>query len=197
MSQRNTMHEQILFDCDHTCCVCHDPESEPRHVHHIDGDPRNDQYDNLAVLCAKHHDKATRLGGLGRQLSRDAVAKYRDDWVAQVRSNKRASGWTDKWGYGAEKGSAKTKAIIPSPPFGFSGPWRIGYGTRTARCQHGHLRICIKGPGKKAYTEVISITDPGRFQRDYEAYRSKAVGTFRVKIDAHTEWWWVRVQELR
>jgi hypothetical protein len=40
----------VLFDNDHTCCVCRQYHKDVQ-LHHIDGDNRNNDQSNLAVLC--------------------------------------------------------------------------------------------------------------------------------------------------
>jgi hypothetical protein len=53
-------------------------------IHHIDEDPSNDSFDNLAVLCLECHTETQLHGGFHRKLDGDQVTLYRDDWFALV-----------------------------------------------------------------------------------------------------------------
>jgi hypothetical protein len=78
-------HAQILFDCDRTCCICHDRTRKHVQVHHIDGNNGNDSYQNLAVLCLECHNDTMLKGGFGRKLSPTEVIMYRNDWISQIK----------------------------------------------------------------------------------------------------------------
>lgn len=74
---------EILFQQDHTCCIC---QVRGRHVqlHHLDEDPSNNAKANLAVLCTECHNDTMVRGGFGRKLNAQEVRKFRDDWVKRV-----------------------------------------------------------------------------------------------------------------
>jgi hypothetical protein len=74
----------VLFEQDHTCCVCREPGKHVQ-IHHIDEDPSNNSSRNLAVLCLEHHNDTQMSGGFGRKLSPATVTLYRDEWVETVR----------------------------------------------------------------------------------------------------------------
>ncbi len=78
---------QVLIANSHACCVCHRTSVQ---LHHIDGDPGNNDASNLACLCMDHHDSATSKTGLTRKLMPDHVAKYKSDWEARCRKDIRA-----------------------------------------------------------------------------------------------------------
>jgi hypothetical protein len=82
---------QILFDCDRVCCICHDRTRKQIQVHHIDSDNKNNEYQNLAVLCLECHGDTMLKGGFGRKLSDVEVRMYRDDWISQISAEKRAN----------------------------------------------------------------------------------------------------------
>jgi hypothetical protein len=76
---------QVIFKSDRRCCVC---QKLGDHIHHIDGNPANSVFDNLAFLCFKHHNKATIEKSLNKKLTSKTVIKYRDHWYKVV-ENKR------------------------------------------------------------------------------------------------------------
>ncbi|HET7552355.1 MAG TPA: HNH endonuclease signature motif containing protein [Gemmatimonadaceae bacterium] len=81
-----------MFESDRTCCVCADHRvRQAVQVHHIDGDPGNNAFENLAVLCLQHHHEATVGPGLGRGLSPTLIRQYRDVWYANVRKRRQAA----------------------------------------------------------------------------------------------------------
>lgn len=75
--------DAILFEFDKSCCICKDRNKSVQ-IHHIDGNPANNDLDNLAVLCLEHHDEAHIKGGLGAQTSPGLIKKYRDEWLGIV-----------------------------------------------------------------------------------------------------------------
>jgi hypothetical protein len=80
---------QVLFVSDRTCCICRDG-SKPVQIHHIDEDPSNTVFGNLAVLCFDCHRDTQIRGGFDRKLDGEQVTLYRDDWLRVV-ARKRAS----------------------------------------------------------------------------------------------------------
>lgn len=73
----------VQFDFDRTCCVCH-LSGKHYQVHHIDENPANNEYDNLAVLCLECHAQTQVKGGFGKRLSARVVRRYRDHWLSVV-----------------------------------------------------------------------------------------------------------------
>jgi hypothetical protein len=63
------------------CCVC---RRIGHHIHHIDGDKRNHDFENLALLCFDCHHEASIRGGLKRRLTASEIRKLRADWYAAV-----------------------------------------------------------------------------------------------------------------
>ena len=76
---------EVVDAAGNMCCVCRGPAAAGLHIHHIDGDPGNNDLSNLAVLCLDHHSLAHTQGGFGRRLDARLVAYYRDTWEAAVR----------------------------------------------------------------------------------------------------------------
>lgn len=74
---------QVQFASDRTCCVCR-VKGKPFQIHHIDENPSNNDFKNLAVLCLECHNETQLRGGFGRKLNADQVILYRDDWLIQV-----------------------------------------------------------------------------------------------------------------
>jgi len=48
------------------------------HIHHLDGNPSNNNIDNLALLCFEHHNMASVTGNLSKKLSRLTILNYRE-----------------------------------------------------------------------------------------------------------------------
>ena len=74
---------QVQFASDRTCCVCR-IKGKPFQIHHIDENPANNDFKNLAVLCLECHNETQIRGGFGRKLNAEQVILYRDDWLIQV-----------------------------------------------------------------------------------------------------------------
>jgi hypothetical protein len=68
---------RLLVANQHSCCVCGGGGVQ---IHHIDSNPSHNDYQNLAVLCTCHHDKATAPSGLTAKLTPSEIRKYKDDW---------------------------------------------------------------------------------------------------------------------
>ena len=85
--QRTSIPEEletkVSFASNLTCCVCKD-RSKRTQFHHIDENPSNNVFENLAVLCFDCHDEAHIKGGVGRKLTPAVVTKYRDEWLKDV-----------------------------------------------------------------------------------------------------------------
>ena len=74
---------KALFQHDRTCCVCRQ-RGKPVQLHHMDENPANHSFENLAVLCFDCHRETQIRGGFDRKLDRDQVALYRADWLRVV-----------------------------------------------------------------------------------------------------------------
>jgi DNA-binding Lrp family transcriptional regulator len=59
-------------------------KGKPFQIHHIDENPANNEFRNLAVLCLECHNETQIRGGFGRKLNADQIILYRDDWLIQV-----------------------------------------------------------------------------------------------------------------
>jgi hypothetical protein len=70
----------ILLANRHACCVCQKPRVQ---LHHIDGDPANNDPANIASLCLDHHDMASMQVGLTKKLQPDEVRAYKATWEAR------------------------------------------------------------------------------------------------------------------
>jgi hypothetical protein len=73
----------VMFASDSACCVCRE-RGKAVQVHHVDEDPSNNTFANLAVLCLECHNQTQLSGGFGRKLNADVVIKYREEWLARV-----------------------------------------------------------------------------------------------------------------
>jgi|GEM_PF-2309323 len=68
----------ILFNSDRTCCLCR--KSNSVQIHHLDGDPSNQEVHNLVVLCLVCHDTVTKKGGITRGYPSGYLRKVQDEW---------------------------------------------------------------------------------------------------------------------
>jgi hypothetical protein len=77
------MAAKVLFAADRTCCICR--VEKKVQIHHIDGDPSNNDFNNLAVICLHCHSEAHSTGGFVRRLTPDLVRLYNNSWRAIVK----------------------------------------------------------------------------------------------------------------
>jgi hypothetical protein len=71
--------DKVLAANRHLCCICH-IESRAVQIHHIDGDPTNNDIKNLAVLCTQHHEEVERKSPQGKGYRPSEVAIYKEQW---------------------------------------------------------------------------------------------------------------------
>ena len=81
MSKRVPLKEsvklEIISRCNNRCCICQAPFVQ---IHHIDGDPSNNDLDNLAPLCPNCHDQAGLKRPLSNRLTPERIKKLRNMW---------------------------------------------------------------------------------------------------------------------
>jgi len=81
---------EIISKCNNCCCVC-----QTHHLvqfHHIDGDPSNNDIDNMAPLCPNCHSRAHSNSQLTNNLTDLRIKQIRDIWYAYCEQRKEASG---------------------------------------------------------------------------------------------------------
>lgn len=71
--------DELMYRNRHTCCLCHTPRKHVQ-IHHIDGDPSNFRFGNLAVLSLDCHSLVSSNEGLGRQYTPGEVVRYKEQW---------------------------------------------------------------------------------------------------------------------
>jgi hypothetical protein len=76
---------EVLAANHHTCCICRERRKHVQ-IHHIDGDPSNNDPENLAVVCLDDHSRVTGNEGLGRSFKPGEVAKYKRQWEGTCRA---------------------------------------------------------------------------------------------------------------
>lgn len=64
------------------CAVCQDRGMQ---IHHIDKDHSNNAFDNLVLLCMKHHDEAHTKRELSANLTADQLKRIRNRWYEKVK----------------------------------------------------------------------------------------------------------------
>ncbi len=75
---------EILFLNRHSCCICQDKGKDVQ-IHHIDGDNKNNDIANLAILCLDCHSRVTGKHGLGKSYSTLEVKRYKKEWEAIIK----------------------------------------------------------------------------------------------------------------
>ena len=70
---------EVMFASDRTCCVCR-LEKNKCQIHHIDENPKNNDLDNLAVLCVFSHIDAHNKAPFVRNLKPDLIRLYNSSW---------------------------------------------------------------------------------------------------------------------
>ncbi len=70
---------KVIFASDRTCCVCR-LEKHKIQIHHIDGNPKNNVFDNLAVICVHCHIEAHSKAQFVRSLTPDLIRFYNSSW---------------------------------------------------------------------------------------------------------------------
>jgi hypothetical protein len=81
-----TFAARVLFEADRTCCVCRGHTHVQ--IHHIDDDPSNNDFENLAVLCFDCHRDTQIRGGFDRKLDAEQIKLYRRAWLEHVRNTR-------------------------------------------------------------------------------------------------------------
>lgn len=77
---------EILFKNQSVCCVC---QKSGVQIHHIDGDPSNNNLPNLCVLCVEHHAQASSIGTMTKGLDAGLLRKYKSEWEGLVLRRRR------------------------------------------------------------------------------------------------------------
>jgi hypothetical protein len=75
----NDLSDEVMYDSNMTCCVCRDQGKETV-IHHIDGDPSNNERGNLAVLCMQDHNDAHTKHAFARNLTPGLIRRYDASW---------------------------------------------------------------------------------------------------------------------
>ncbi len=83
-----TVADEVMVECDRTCCVCR--RHEAVQIHHLNEVPDDHRFENLAPLCFDCHDATQITGGFGRRLRGGEVRIARDQWYATVRQRREA-----------------------------------------------------------------------------------------------------------
>jgi 5-methylcytosine-specific restriction endonuclease McrA len=80
--------DKILVRCRHQCCICQAPVVA---IHHADENPSNNKEDNLIPLCGNCHDRASKKGGLSRNITPAQLLIYKRGWELEVEIAKRTA----------------------------------------------------------------------------------------------------------
>jgi hypothetical protein len=80
---------EVLSRANNRCCVCQVPFVQ---FHHIDEDPSNNDFDNLAPLCPNCHSQAHSTSALTSNLTASRIKLLRDRWYSYCVNRKEVSG---------------------------------------------------------------------------------------------------------
>lgn len=80
-----SLEAEVLFKSDLKCCVC---RKRGDHIHHIDGNPSNNNIENLVFLCFPHHDEATITNSLRKKLRPKTIIKFRIQHYAEIENDR-------------------------------------------------------------------------------------------------------------
>ncbi len=72
---------KVLHDSAYVCALCQKPGC---HIHHIDGDPSNNDERNLICICTSHHDEAHTKRELSRNITQSDLIHAKSRWNATV-----------------------------------------------------------------------------------------------------------------
>lgn len=86
---------EVMFASDRTCCVCRNPARKTE-IHHIDSDPSNNAFNNLAVVCKDCQSDAHTIHSFARNLTPQAVLLYNESWRQLVSTRLKVGEDTDK-----------------------------------------------------------------------------------------------------
>lgn len=93
MSKRKTISQrlriELLYIFGRSCCICQQHFLKLQ-IHHIDGDPGNNDPENLIVLCKQHHDEVETSGGNAIQYSEKELKRWRKEWLELVQRRRKA-----------------------------------------------------------------------------------------------------------
>jgi hypothetical protein len=74
---------EVLTSCRRRCCLCFGLKGvasiKRGQICHLDRDPSNNDKDNLAYLCLKHHDEYDSRTSQSKGLTIEEVRRYRDE----------------------------------------------------------------------------------------------------------------------
>lgn len=79
---------EVIFQSNRQCCV---DQKRGDHIHHIDSDSSNYDFNNLALLCFDCHNEASLKGSLRKKLTPKAIIKFRDHHYSVIQNNRRLS----------------------------------------------------------------------------------------------------------
>ena len=79
----------ILSRSNNRCCVCQTPFVQ---FHHIDEDPSNNDFDNIAPLCPNCHSQTHSHSTMTINLTSSRLKVLRDRWYSYCENRKDASG---------------------------------------------------------------------------------------------------------
>jgi hypothetical protein len=79
---------EVLFQSDRLCCI---DQKRGDHIHHIDGNNSNNEFDNLVLLCFDCHNEASISGSLRKKLTPNTIHKYRDHHYNVIKNKRELS----------------------------------------------------------------------------------------------------------
>ena len=84
---------EILFRNQSVCCVC---QKSGVQIHHIDGNPANNSFSNLCILCIEHHAEASSKSNMVKALSPTLLMKYKAEWEGRLARKRQLRAFDEK-----------------------------------------------------------------------------------------------------
>lgn len=95
MSKRTNIPEKIvselLFISGRKCCLCKAYAGKNIQLHHIDGDPSNNDQSNLIPLCLNCHSEVQTKSFMGRNYSADELKRHRFNCLEKYNNHKKTA----------------------------------------------------------------------------------------------------------
>ena len=79
---------ELIFKTNNSCCICQTPFIQ---IHHLDGDPSNNELNNLIGLCPNCHSQAESKFKMTNNLTSVRLKQIRDKWYSYCEYRKESS----------------------------------------------------------------------------------------------------------
>lgn len=74
------LENRLLIESCYRCCICPEHNQNVK-IHHINGDPSNNRYDNLIVICQKCHSDVHSTSTLHKNIKKRDQLIFKKQWI--------------------------------------------------------------------------------------------------------------------